>query len=126
QSNPLETDTDIINYIWEFDEDEAIISPVGFDRNVRYQAKANKTVTLTAVNVIRPACSSTFSRDINIQLPDLLAKFNVTPRASCLPITIEADNDSDGADIFEWQLIGPDFTLTSNAKDPQWNIATPG
>jgi gliding motility-associated-like protein len=59
--------------------------------------------------------------------PDADAVFKATPAAACAPVSIEIQNESQGADIYSWKVYRGGVLVTESAlKDPVFRIVDAG
>jgi gliding motility-associated-like protein len=134
-SSPL--DGNVFEYAWDFDLKSNLTSnPISSDQinpaPVVYNTPGPHDVVLTVTNKQARAdgleCVKTFSKTIFIDTPPLNAAFKVTPLASCFPTKLTVENQSPGADVFEWKLLdGTGKTITtSNLVNPVFEINNPG
>jgi gliding motility-associated-like protein len=120
------------SYTFDYGDDEAIETfNDGTSYRVLYNSPGARDIQLRVVNLAAQAagesCVSTVVKQINVNQPDLNASFTVTPRAFCLPGTIVADNQSPGADTFEWTLSRDGVVIdVTTVTDPSWTISAPG
>lgn len=121
-------------YTWDFGDNLASPSTANGlgPFTVDYFSAGSKNVNLKVVN--RNArdeedkiCQSIFTEQIMIPLPEVEAIFKARPLAACFPVDIEVENQSPGADTFEWELRGPNNTIVqSTARNPVFTVTRPG
>jgi gliding motility-associated-like protein len=126
-------DAGAFTYDWVFGADAqpanaSAIAPA----TVRYVSPGPKEITLTVTNTARAQCQTTFTKQINIVLPPLVAKFDVNPKESCFPSKISVDTDPSiteiTGDIIEWTVVDQNnrVVATSSGVFPEFNIQSEG
>ncbi|NJM25499.1 MAG: T9SS type B sorting domain-containing protein [Bacteroidia bacterium] len=121
-------------YQWDFGDNQAdppTATGIGpFD--VIYDSPGFKDIVLTMVNIQArddgEVCRSIAVNQINIELPNVSAAFQVTPRESCAPTELVIDNLSLGADTFNWILTNEfgQEVGTSNLFEPTFQVNKEG
>lgn len=100
---------------------------------VIYSTPGSRDITLRVVNIAAEVaslgCESTFSKTINILIPPPSAAFEANPLRACFPAEIVVtENNSEGADILEWEVVDSNgrTVATSNIPLPVFSITSPG
>lgn len=136
-SSPL--DASNFSYTWDFDQGatpstSTSVAPL---INVDYAEYGARTIRLSVVNTnpLLPTslagCASTKVVTINIILEPLVADFNVTPLANCVPVKLEVNYDgvvTPTGDVFEWEVLDQSGSTValSSATQPTFDIFNAG
>ncbi len=126
-------DATAFQYDWVFGADanppnSAAMAP----GTVQYVSPGPKEVTLTVTNLVRAQCSTTFTKQLNIVLPPLVATFDVNPKAACFPAKISVDTNPAvtviTGDIIEWEVLDQNnrIVATSSGVFPEFSLPTAG
>lgn len=137
QANVTFTNTSTIldasdfQYEWVFGVDaDPGISSVMAPPMMRYLSPGPKVVTLTVTNIAKPQCRTTFTDQIDIVLPPLVATFDVNPKEACFPAKISVDPAATviTGDIIEWTVVDENNrpVATSTGVYPEFNLPTEG
>jgi gliding motility-associated-like protein len=116
-SDPL--DGTNFSYDWDFglDATPATLSSDVQNIVVNYSDFGSRDIVLSVRNTSPTlpselnGCASAITKTITILLAPLVADFDVTPLASCLPVTLEVNydniplNDRPTGDVFEWEVL---------------------
>lgn len=99
---------------------------------IQYVSPGPKDITLTVTNNARSLCKTTFTKQINIVLPPLVAKFDATPYKQCFPAKISVSQDPAKTeitgDIIEWSVVDQNNRLvaTSSGVFPEFVLPAEG
>ncbi|MBL7849295.1 MAG: gliding motility-associated C-terminal domain-containing protein, partial [Cyclobacteriaceae bacterium] len=126
-------DAAAFNYSWVFGADAQPANSTSMSpATVRYVSPGPKEITLTVTNNARSQCQTTFTKQINIVLPPLIATFDVNPKESCFPAKISVDTNPAvtqiTGDIIEWTVVDENnrVVATSSGVFPEFNLQSEG
>lgn len=125
-------DVNQFRYTWNYGAQgtaQAASDSTPFD--IIYYSPGRKEISLSVVNIgaleAHKLCQTVYRETIDIPVRALRAAFTATPFASCFPVTIAAQNESAGADLFFWKVLREGAIVsTSNLRYPEFRITEPG
>lgn len=126
------SDENHFTYFWTYGE-HGIAQGAGptdsFD--ITYYSPGTKEINLVVANAAAKeagkTCESFFTKQITIPVSQLRASFTATPFSACLPVSLQINNQTTGADIFLWDVFKSGTLVTkSNLRYPEFIISEPG